>query len=566
MISDKTSIRQLIAIMLQHDVRDVILSPGSRNAPIINTFCQTPGFNCLSIVDERSAAFFALGMAQWKQKPVAICCTSGTAVLNYAPAIAEAYYQKIPLIVITADRPERWIDQADGQTIRQSGIYNSYIKKSFNLPESFSSEEDTWYCNRIINEAINLSRYPEAGPVHINVPLSEPLYQQENTTLPKVRTINFIRNNQFPDESSMNTLINAWENASKKMIIVGQLPPDSQINKFIEKLATDPSVTILTETTSNITVKQVHSSIDNIVFTLTNEEQKDFSPDILLTFGGQIVSKRIKAFLRANPPREHWFISPSGAHTDTFRCLTTLIESFPVNILQKLSTAKQKTASYSYNHLWTERDTKTRANATEYITQAEHSDLVIFSKVFSHIPQGTVLHTANSTPVRYAQLLPRPEEIVCFANRGTSGIDGCVSTAAGSAFASKRPTVLITGDLSFFYDSNALWNSYLTSDFKIILINNGGGGIFRIINGPSTLPALDNYIEAVHNHSARQLAETFGVRYLSAKNSEEADTAIEKFFREKGPILLEVFTPGKQNPAILKDYFIYLKNEIHKKN
>lgn len=564
MISDKTSIRQLVAVMLQHDVRDVILSPGSRNAPIINTFYQTPGFNCLSIVDERSAAFFAMGMAQWKQKPVAVCCTSGTAVLNYAPAIAEAYYQKIPLIVITADRPERWIDQADGQTIRQSGIYSHYIKKSFNLPESYTSEEDIWYCNRIINEAINLSLYPEAGPVQINIPLSEPLYQQGNTALPDVRKINFIRNNQFPEESSMSALISIWERASKKMIIVGQLPPDSQIDEVIAKLATDPSVAILTETTSNVTSKQVHSSIDNIVFTLTDEEKKEFSPTILLTFGGQIISKRIKAYLRANPPREHWFISPSGAHTDTFRCLTTLIESSPVNVLQELSKAAPKASSY--NELWNKRDIKSRIFGLEYIAQAEYSDLMIFSKIFNQIPQGMVLHTANSTPVRYAQLLPRPKGIVCFANRGTSGIDGCVSTAAGSAFASKRPTILITGDLSFFYDSNALWNNYLTSDFKIILINNGGGGIFRIINGPSTLPALDNYIEVGHNHSARLLAETFGVRYLSVKNSEEADSIIEKFFSEKGPILLEIFTPGKQNPVVLKNYFIYMEKEIHKKD
>ncbi|MDP4206216.1 MAG: thiamine pyrophosphate-dependent enzyme, partial [Bacteroidota bacterium] len=333
--------------------------------------------------------------------------------------------------------------------------------------------------------------------------------------------------------------------------------PDPSLNSLFEQLAQDPSVSILTETTSNIRSEGIHTSIDNILFTLTEEETKTFSPDILITFGGQIVSKRVKAFLRKNPPKEHWFFSISGAHVDTFQCLTTLIDTSPVDILKDLAKLDHPLSAYA--ELWQKRDELTRFRSKEYLRNCPFSDLTVFNLITEKIPAGYVVHTSNSTPVRYAQLVSMPDHIIYFANRGTSGIDGSVSTAAGSAYASKSPTLLITGDLSFFYDSNALWNRYLTSEFKIVLINNGGGGIFRIIEGPSTSPALEEYIETGHSQSARQLAEGFGVHYLSAKNHQETEFALNRLFKEKGPALLEIFTTGKLNAPILNNYFSFLK-------
>ena len=176
MYSNKKNVLQLAALLREYGIDHVVVSPGSRIAPLTQTFSQHPAFKCFTVVDERSAAFFALGLIQKINRPVAVCCTSGTALLNFGSAVAEAFYQQLPLLVISADRPAAWIGQMDGQTLPQPGIFNTLVKKSVQLPEPVT-EEDEWYCNRLINEALLELNHYGKGPVQINVPLSEPLFE-----------------------------------------------------------------------------------------------------------------------------------------------------------------------------------------------------------------------------------------------------------------------------------------------------------------------------------------------------------------------------------------------------
>ena len=318
MYSSKKNVLLLASMLEAYSIREVVLCPGSRNAPLIQTFSQNPFFRCYTVVDERSAGFFALGLAQEIQQPVAVCCTSGTALLNLGPAVAEAYYQQIPLLVISADRPQSWIGQMDGQTLPQPGVFNSLVKQSIQLLEP-DSEEDEWYCKRMIHDAIFqlMNRLP--GPSHINIPLSEPLFDFSVTELPKNKPI--LRN---PVDYSLNnsTLLEEWNLSTKKMILIGQLPPFNGLEKALESIAEKFDCVILAEHTANIRSSKVIYNFDAIIYQLLNEEIACFSPDLLITLGGHVVSKRIKKFLSSCKPASHWYVSEEPKIVDLFQSIT----------------------------------------------------------------------------------------------------------------------------------------------------------------------------------------------------------------------------------------------------
>ncbi|MBN1545085.1 MAG: 2-succinyl-5-enolpyruvyl-6-hydroxy-3-cyclohexene-1-carboxylic-acid synthase, partial [Syntrophaceae bacterium] len=353
MISTKKNAQYLASALLSKGISDIVISPGSRNAPLINTFTAIEGFRCLNIVDERCAAFFALGMALRLNRPVAIACTSGSAVLNYAPAIVEAYYQKVPLLVLTADRPPEWIDQGDGQTIRQNNIYANFIKAYFNLADRIETEEEAWFSGRVLNQALNTLRYPEAGPVQINVPFPEPLYGLTDESLPAITPIVLHRTEPLLTEDTVEHLVQVWNRHPRKMILAGQMAPDSDLNAILDDLAADSSVAVLTETLSNLSGNRFNGCIDNALSAIREEEA--YGPDLLITFGGQIVSKKIKAFLRKYRPATHWHFSPSGEHMDTFMSLTDVIPTTPHSLLRKMRDAMPLQAS-DYGDQWRDLD------------------------------------------------------------------------------------------------------------------------------------------------------------------------------------------------------------------
>ena len=562
MTSDKKTISLLADLFVKKGLRHIVISPGSRNAPIILAFANHPKINAISVVDERSAAFFALGMARQTGKAVAIACTSGSAALNYAPAISEAFYQKIPLLVLTADRPPHLIDVGDGQTIRQENVFANYIKKSYQLPLELDDEEAVEMVNRQMNEAINLTAFPEKGPVHLNIPFDEPLYQTTSKGV-EAKLIQGQWEIQPDYKKWTNLFLADWQKYRHVMILAGQVEKDPSLNDVLIRLSTQKNTVVLTETTSNLNHSSFIDCIDNVLATFDDEESKEFKPELLITLGNAVVSKKIKKFLRQYKPGAHWHLSESGEKRDTYFALTQAPAVNPVVFLEKLiSTLPAKEESFCRR--WLDRKHRVELLRKEYLSTVVWSDLKVFEILLNKLPDKSNLHLGNSTPVRYSQLFGSLPQINYFSNRGVSGIDGQLSSAAGSAFVDNHLNILITGDLGFFYDSNALMNQNLNPNLKIIVINNGGGGIFRFIPGPDSSNRLEQFFEAKHNWKAEYLAKTFDIPYFSAGNEDELNRVLPLFYAEVSrPALLEIFTPSEENAKILRGYFSFLKISSH---
>ncbi|AXT49897.1 2-succinyl-5-enolpyruvyl-6-hydroxy-3-cyclohexene-1-carboxylic-acid synthase [Aquimarina sp. BL5] len=556
----------VVALCEAKGIHHIVISPGSRNAPLTIGFTENPDMNCYSIVDERCAAFFALGIAQQIKKPVALVCTSGSALLNYYPAISEAFYSDIPLVVLSADRPIERIDIGDGQTIRQKNVFENHILYSANLyseivPETEINDlkikqkqhEAQKHNEREINLALNAS-IENRGPVHINVPFYEPLYDtiEQPTISPKNIPVEYLEH-RISDALRSSMLIE-WNKAKRKIILIGVNAPNSIERRWIDHFAKDSSVLVLTETTSNIHHDTHVNCIDQLITSLNEEEFRALQPEILLTFGGMVVSKRIKAFFRNYQPKVHWHIDEKKAY-DTYFCLTEHIKMNPNSFFSDFLPDTEALQN-DYKSFWISLRNQRRVRHAEYLERIDFTDLKVFETLFNHIPDDQMIQLSNSSTVRYAQLFSLNPSFKVYCNRGTSGIDGSTSTAIGAAVASGVPTTLITGDLSFFYDSNGLWNDNIPANFKIILINNSGGGIFRILPGKSETDNFSTYFETKHKLTAQQLCSMFSVKYTQTNGIIGLLKGIENlYFNNDSPQLLEVFTPRKVNDSVLIDYF-----------
>lgn len=537
--------QSILQLFKAKNIQHIIISPGSRNAPLTIGFASDPFFKCYSIADERSAAFFAMGIAQQLQQPTAVICTSGSAVLNFYPAVAEAFYSQIPLIVVSADRPANKIDIGDGQTIRQVNVLTNHTVFNANLAEKANQDNDQ-LIQKAIQSAIDLK-----GPVHINVPFEEPLYQTQSnySYLPEIIPEQQEKSREIISEE----MVLKWQKATKKLVLVGVQDPDELSKETIDFLANDPSVLVMTEITSNLHHPNFIEHIDTLITSFEEQDFKDFQPDLLITIGGMVVSKRIKALLRNYPAAQHWHIDALRAY-NTFGYLTHHIKATPEVFFTAVSKESSENAGYQSKYTTILRQ-KTKKQ-TAYLQQTSFSDLKVFELLSQSVPAKSQLHISNSAGIRYAMLFPFHPDISVFCNRGTSGIDGCTSTAVGAATTSLETTTLITGDVSFFYDSNALWNNYIPNNFKIIIINNGGGGIFRILPGHQENAVFNTYFETEHQLTAQYLATMYGLDYVSANNEEETIEALKKIYSENNrPVILEIFTPTKENQNIQKEYF-----------
>ena len=540
----------VIQLCKTKNIKHIVISPGSRNAPLTIGFTHDDYFKCYSIVDERCAAFFALGIAQQTQNPVALVCTSGSALLNYYPAIAEAFYSDISLVVLSADRPMEFVGIGDGQTINQEDVFVKHILYSASLNRETQEQNEM-----DINLALNLS-IKNHGPVHVNIPFDEPLYDlvKDISVNPKEIPIEA----ELPTIENLEELAAVWKASKKKMVLVGVNQPNQIEQQWLDILAMDDSVIVFTETTSNLQHDAFFQSIDKLIAPLDAADFKMLQPDVLLTFGGMIVSKKVKAFLRQYKPVQHWHIDNKKAN-NTFFSLSHHIKASPDYFLSELLSHSKKTRS-DYNSYWNTVKDYRKQKHNDYLVQIEFSDLKVFDTVLKSLPDHSVLQLGNSSTIRYAQLFDLNNTLEVFCNRGTSGIDGSTSTAIGSAVARDKQTTLVTGDLSFLYDSNALWNNYIPTNFRIIVINNGGGGIFRILPGHKNTHNFDTYFETVHDLTAEHLCKMHGFKYEMATNETELNVTLESFYdEEETPKLLEIFTPAKQNDDILLNYFKFIK-------
>ena len=539
-------------------IRHAVISPGSRSAPLVIAFKQESVIQCLQVIDERSAAFFALGMAQQLHALVALICTSGSAVLNYGPAIAEAFYQRIPLLVITADRPEEWVDQGEGQAIRQHGVLALHMKKSVQLPRITSDDLSSWHGARLINESIDATLLPVPGPVHVNVPFAEPLYNTTDRAV-DTRAIAQVMTESFILPEHARWLVGQLSACKKVMVLAGQGIWSDGLRKQLTQLAALPQMTVMTEATSNLDDAAFITCIDRAIEGVNDGNENDLKPDLLITFGGAVVSKRIKGLLRKWRPAQHWNIDLGQRHYDTYQSLTHDIAVSPEVFFAQLSGSVIGSESI-YGEAWRMVDDRERRKHDAILSDTPWCDLKAFEAILARIPEGSDVHLANSTPARYAQLFDRKPGLRWFSNRGTSGIDGCTSTAAGSAFASQRPTTLVTGDTAFLYDSNAFWNAHLSPALRIIIIDNGGGNIFRYIEGPDTHPDLLKWFEAPHGRDPLALVKSFELPGMEAKDEASLHEGLDWLFGEHArPAALVVRTDAHASPKVLREYFKKLR-------
>ncbi|MEW5960613.1 MAG: 2-succinyl-5-enolpyruvyl-6-hydroxy-3-cyclohexene-1-carboxylic-acid synthase [Chloroflexota bacterium] len=545
-------------------VREVIISPGSRSAPLAVSFSRHPELRCRVVMDERAAGFMALGLAQQTRRPVGLICTSGTAALNYGPAVAEAFYQQIPLLVFTADRPPEWIDQQDGQTIRQQNIYGDHCRGSFNLPVDDPHPDAQWHAERIIAEAINRATAPIPGPVHLNVPLREPLYPAPGQVIEppaNPKTIQVLPAHSTLTEAGWQNLLSVWRRAGKKLIVGGM---SEAAPTGLDRFQDDPAVAIIADLTANI-----HQTVNCLpqwelaLETKSAPTLEKLAPDLLVTFGGPVVSKSLKLFLRKYRPQAHWHIDPGGQIIDTFQSLTQVIPVPAGVFFETLAQlAVEQTgpagANAGYVNIWQTLEKKAQARQVSFLADAPFGEFQAVSDCLRALPEPSHLQLSNSMPIRYANFIGLAgRNIKANSNRGVSGIDGCLSTAVGAAWATDRLTTLITGDLAFFYDRNGLWHRHVPANLRVIILNNHGGGIFKLINGPDNLPAaeVEDYFFTPHPLTAKNTAADFDCDYFYCKDRATLNRQLGEFLapRPKAAIL-EIDTDSAVNTTVFRQF------------
>lgn len=542
----------IVDILHQHGVEDVIICPGSRNAPLTLAFTRHGGFNCLSIIDERSAGYFALGLAQSTKTPVAIVCTSGTATLNFAPAIAEAFHQQIPLIVLTADRPESWINQQDGQAIDQKNLYANIIAKSYHLKGELYCADDLWHSEKVTNEAIHIA-VAQSRPVHINVSFAESLYA-DNFEKVSARKIE----HYYPPASFNNWSASDWSILLKDkkniMLIFGQYEGHESLPQLTYDLSKHSNIVIVAENLANIPAEFYISNATEAVC----KASEAMKPDVIIYAGGALVSKQLKRYI-ASLKVPVIRIQRNFEEVDTFQNNVAVIQ---ITLLEGLHSLvdylDDMNISSSFSSIWRSVSEQAKKLRDEFLNQTPFCDLKVFEWISKRLPSDSQVHLGNSTPVRYTQLFNDhySESCTFYSNRGTSGIDGSVSTAVGFSYSSRATNVLITGDLAFQYDANAFFNKYTKGNLKVIVINNSGGNIFRIIDGPREQKERSEFFETSTTHEFSHLAKHFDLNYFSAKNETELSEVWSSFIKlTNRPSVLEIFTDAEISANTFKEFY-----------
>ncbi|MBL3655314.1 2-succinyl-5-enolpyruvyl-6-hydroxy-3-cyclohexene-1-carboxylic-acid synthase [Fulvivirga sediminis] len=552
-------------ICAQLGVTEAILSPGSRSAPLTVAFARHKSIRCRTITDERSAAFIGMGIAQKTKRPTVLVCTSGSAAYNYAPAIAEAYFQQIPLLVITADRPSEWIDQLDGQTIRQQNIYGQHVKKSYQLPVDLDNESSEWHTYRTVSEAVNLANQFPFGPVHLNIPFREPFYPapgEEAEYDTNIKVTNHVKNLADLPHIEWVRILEQWKTFKRILIVGGQSDANEALKPPLSKIIKEQKIPVVGDIISNL------HGIDDIIkradLFLGQDKpglHESMHPELLVTFGKSTISKNLKLLLRKYQPLEHWHIQPSGYVADTYQSLSKVVPVTPLTFFKKIAERQhqesfdnQKQENFFY--IWQIEERKAQRQTNTFFPHENWGEFECIKETIQQLPAGSHLHLANSMAVRYANYVGlENSDVEVFANRGTSGIDGSNSTTVGHCLNSDHLNILITGDLAFFYDRNAFWHNYKIPNLRILLLNNHAGGIFRIINGPSKLPELEEFFETKQQLNAKLLAQEHGFEYLNCDKKTKFKNYLKSFLEDDGiPKIMEIESDSATNTEILKTF------------
>ncbi len=513
------SVRQLVALLQSSPIDDVVVCPGSRNAPIVHSLANST-LRCHAVTDERSAAFVAIGISDATCKPVALCVTSGSALLNTIAAVSEAYYRHVPLLVISADRPNKWIGQMDGQTTVQPNVFGT-LATTINLSEA---PEDTWSRNREINKALTMLG---KGPVHINLPLDEPLFNFDNTPLPIERQI--VTENQHIFQLSA-IAINEWRQALRPLIIVGQTSPNDALQHALKTIAESQTCVVVAEHLANIQSSKIVTHADQI---LAQDIAPEMLPDMVIYLGGHIVSKRLKLLLRQHKPLIYWHITTDDIYADLFQCLTRRVLCSEVEFALALGHEVERhdaidtfilRSRKNFAQQWQHRNDELRTPVSD-----DWNELNAVGTALKNLSDNSNLALANSSTVRLAQHFALPENTRVYCNRGINGIEGSLSQAVGVAIAQpERQTLCIIGDLSFFYDMNVLSIKHLPPRLTILLLNNAGGAIFKNLPGLERSEHAETLIAGANKLSAQGWSRDCQCEYLSVENIAELKVALKK--------------------------------------
>lgn len=551
MYSNLKSVQFVVAMLKARGVNKCVISPGNSHNALVRSIEEDSFFTTYNIVDERSAAFFAIGLIQELKEPIVILCTAGTALSNYLSGMTEAYYRKLPLIAITADKNQYYINQYEDQTIKQNDIFKDVVKFQATLP-IVKDEKDEWYVNRVLNEAFLEMSHHGTGPIHINVPIDEGKFATgkyfTEEILPEVNVIERLESSTSKEiwESKIQSL-----SEKKVMFLYGQDDHITEsIKDTVERLSTKLNCVFAVDNISNLHGKGVLHISKATQFNKNTHNQK-LAPDVVISLAGNTVLDYKFELKRLKYSFEHWVVNEDGKVADPFKKLTTVCEATTEEFLSILDLYLNNTSSNnSYFEDWENENNKF------LIPRFDFSNIYTVEKLIPKIPKKSILNLANSSTIRIAQYFDIDKSVQVYCNRGVNGIDGCVSTFIGQSYATDKLSFLIVGDLTFFYDMNALWNRYINKNVRIMINNNSGAALFHFNQGLKNYPTLNENVAAEHSTTTRGWAIDRGFKYLSAKNKEEFDSLLSEFISEDSdePIIFEVFT-DKERDAELQHKF-----------
>lgn len=548
MYANEKMVLQLISLLKQFGVRKIVVSPGSRHNKIVRSLEQDNFFQLYIVVDERSAAFFALGLIQSSGETVAVTCSSGTACMNYGSAIVEAYYQKLPLLVLSSDRTLELLNQNEDQMYDQLSTFVKCTKYHCQLP-IINNAADEWYCNRIINEALIALTHRGRGPVHINIPFATHHgvdFSVEN--LPVVRKITL---NQLPLTMEF-WKEKAQELSGKKiMIIWGQsVYPLVDVEKGADEFIRKSDAIVLTDNISNCHCCNSIFNTTTVLAIMKPTEMESLKPDYIITVGGNyIFNNEIKRWLKGMQCK-HWHVGREGEVCDPFRCLSEIYEMPENHFFEQLAKIMETSSNINYSKQWKV------ISESPGIPEMGYCELFAITTLLKQLPINSDLQLANSQTIRMSQFVPINRNIRVNCNCGVNGIDGSMSTAVGFAADNNRLLFYVTGELSFFYDMNSLSIKHLSKQMRILLVNNAGGAVMYDQPRNTPVEKLPIYLAAGRQLTAKGWAESLGIKYLSANSKESVEEGVQELLNEdiQKPILLEVFSNLSDDRFCIGDY------------
>lgn len=574
------NVQIIVALLKQHGIKHIVLSAGTRHVPLAHSVENDDFFECYSVVDERSAGYFALGLAKVLNEPVAIACTSSTATCNYTPPIAEAYYQNIPLLVLTGDRDPYRLGQLEDQMIDQVDMFKNFCKKCVNLP-IVNNDYDTWYCQRLVNEAILELRHRGDGPVQINFPINQTIQDIADASVEQLPDYNVInRLDPMSPDKGWEDKLNELKSYKRILIICGSNDPlKPEVEKALSNFALRFNCVFATELLSNI---HCEYSLDTYLLAqaVGGNMLRQTEPDLIIMFGGNYVS-RLKILLRGYKDCKSWYVSEGGDIVDPLQNLNTVFECsihyffryfadrggrgknneelFKIykNILEQIELPDIK-ALAGHSNKFAIKDAKFKNQPipqdSELVDDNYLSSFYAFHELSKLIPNDSIVHLSILNSVRMMSMFPLDKSVTTYCNIGTDGIDGPLSTFLGHAAGTDKPCYLVVGDLGFFYDMNAMGIDLRKSNIHILLVNNGGGAEFYFSMGQKMLPNIDLHIAASHSKKAEEWVKANNYNYMSASNVDEFDRQIDEFAKSEGPVFFELFTDKTNDIKVFKTY------------